>query len=149
MSTVVGTIHAGILTRAAVVLTGWSKLVFVHDLTRNATGTAANRYGVRVLDGQQVPGATCAYTVDQSFELVLTTAWVSTVDGDNALTTAINTLEQKAHAVFTNLIKTKCGATTVVLQVRDLNLGEAELIEDDKMIALRARFTVQYRVSTL
>ena len=149
MSSVVATIRAGIETRAAAVLTGWSRLRFVHVLDRNTLSGEDQRYGVRVTDGVQVPGAVCAYTLDHSFEVILARAYITTVDGDAVWDTIVDDLEQKAHSLFTDLVQQKAGAASVVNNVKDLVLLEPEVDEDNKFIALRVRFAVNYRVSTL
>lgn len=147
MSNVVALVRQGINNRCAAVLSGWSSLVFLHDVARNAQSKANNRYGVLARGATQTPGATCAYTMSHEYEVILTKVWVSTVDGDSALTTAQEALFQEAHKIYKDVSDTKCGVPASVLVVRDALLTSPEILEDQKIIVQRLQFTVLYRVS--
>ena len=136
---------SNISTRVEATLSGFSQLSHLYDLTKNKFKKADNKYGVLPLDAQEVSGVTKYYTVDQRFQIILTTSYESDQKTDADLRGKVKTLQDYCHDVYKDLYDTRCGLNSVVLNVKDIAIDEPDLLESDKVVAVSASFTVTYR----
>ena len=87
------------------------------------------------------------YTVDHTFELILTDIWARDQD-DSEREAVLETLYNKADEIFKDLHNSKVNGTANVLSVFDPTLLEPEFFDDKKIIVLRMQVTIKYRGAT-
>jgi len=149
LASIVSDIVSGVRTVASTALgAGWQTLRNWYEVDKNDVRSAAQAYNVRPLGAIPVDGAMKFYTVDQTFELILTDV-IARGHGDSERETALLVLYNKADEIFKDLHNTKVNGTSGVLLVSQPSLAEPEFLDEKKIIVLRMQFVVKYRGSTL
>lgn len=149
MAAIVSDIVTGVRSVASTALgAGWQVLRNWYEVDKNDIRSAALAYNVRPLGAIPVDGVMKYYTVDQTFELILTDV-VARGHGDSERETALLVLYNKADEIFKDLHNTKVNGTSGVLLVSQPSLAEPEFLDEKKIIVLRMQFVVKYRGSTL
>lgn len=146
MAAIVTTILTNMLSTISTTLgAGYQELRHVYDVTKNDIRTAKLAYGVRPLSAlSSDPGMLRAYTVDQSFEIILSDT-ITRGASDAERTTAIGTMFDKADEIFKVLVNTKAGAASYVLVVNNPAMSEPEFLEDNQIVLLRMQLNIRYR----
>lgn len=128
---------------------GYKKLQFVEDVTKNNFRTNSERYGVRALTANEVPGVTKTVQVTQSFEVVLTKAYYeSNLDDTEQLEASLDNFEN-IHDIYKEIVNQRAGLPSIVLNTTDMLVSEPEYIEESKVAILRATINITYRFSLL
>lgn len=149
MASIVSDIISGIRTVASGQLGGsWQELRNWYEVDKNDIRSAALAYNVRPLSAIPVDGVMKYYTVDQTFEIILSDV-IARGHGDSERETALLELYNKADEIFKDLHNTKVNGTSGVLLVSQPSLAEPEFLDEKKIIVLRMQFVVKYRGSTL
>lgn len=142
----VSTITSGIATRASAVLgSSYVALAFVEDVSRNNFKGDLKGYGVLAGDITQVQGTTNNLTVTQQFQLKIADRWKPSQTGDSNKRELIQDLQEKCLLVYKDLIKTKAGSPTLVMNILEGMYTETTLIEADGVLEMRMLFDVHYR----
>lgn len=144
MSAIVGDILTNVRAQAASILTGWQRLPYVFDVSKNNSTRAKLAYGVRALDASPADGVNRCYTLDHRFELILTDT-IARGNDDSLIETSIGTLFDKSDEMFKALVHTKISLPLVVLNISSPSLLPPELYEKEKIVAVRMQFNVSYR----
>jgi hypothetical protein len=122
-------------------------LAYVENVQKNSFRTSSERYGVRTLTGQQIPGVTRYFTITQSFEVVLSKGYIeSALDDSEQVTKAFDNRENLL-AIYKRLVNNKCGIPSVVMNVFNLLVSEPEYFEEDKVAVQRATMDITYRIN--
>lgn len=124
----------------------YQRLKFVYDVGKNDERGAKLGYGVRPLAAIPVEGLMKTYTVDHTFELVMTDTIARTLD-DNERRTAVNTMYDKGDSFFKAVVNTKLNNPSVVWVTQSPSFSEPEFLDDHKFVILRMQFVVKYRSS--
>jgi hypothetical protein len=147
MANIVEQIISGVKTVAADQLGAtYQEIPFVFEVEKNNVRTARLGYGVRPLEANFTTSVNKTYALDHRFELVLSDT-IARTDSNVQHLAAINTMYDKADEIFKDLVQTKVGLPTLVLNVFDPSLSEPELLDENKIVILRMQFTVKYRSS--
>jgi hypothetical protein len=125
----------------------YQELPYVINVEKNDLRRIKNGYGVRYLEANASEGVTRHYTLDQRFEIILTTSNPRKND-DSDLLTATATLYDLIDDIFKDLVATKVGLPSLVLLVYEPSISEPEYLNDNDFIVLRHQVTVKYRSST-
>lgn len=150
MSTLITTILSAVKSNIATVLGGaYSELDYTHDVSKNKWKGSNSRYGVLALESIQTSGVTSYYTVDHKFQVILTNSYKTGDNNDSDLSSKLLTMQELFHDIYVSLYKAKCGAPSVVMNIRDITIDEYELLADDKVIKITATFLITYRNSVL
>ena len=147
MANVVSQIRSAIETQVKSVgsLTDADKLRYVFDIEANDKRVLENGWHVLPLDAVNAAGVNKFYTLDQSFEIILTKTAPRQQDDDQALT-AIDDLYSLADDLFKDMLDTQLGLS-FVLVVFDPSISAPELVLEGSAVALRIQLTVKYRQS--
>lgn len=124
----------------------YREIPFVYEVEKNNVRTAHLGYGLRPLAADFTTSVNRSYALDHRFELILTNS-VARTDSNAQHLTALNTMYDQADEIFKDLVQTKVGLPTLVLNVFDPSLSEPELLDENKIVILRMQFTVKYRSS--
>ena len=147
MSTVMATLKTSIAGRIVAVDSTLLPLSYTEDVAKNNLVQAGNRYAVRPLDATEVPGVTRFVTLDQTFEILLTNQYFEDKISDAKKVTASLDCRAKLLDIYKDLVQTKAGSPSLVLQVRDLEIQSPEFLESEKVVVQRATVTVTYRLT--
>lgn len=124
---------------------GYSELSYLIDVEKNNYKSNAKRYGVRPLGANTVDSITRVYTVDHTFQIVLTHDYFSNPSNDQDQRDKTFLLFDKLDEIMKNLFINKAGLPSIVLNIDSVSIIQPEYIEDDKVVILRADFNVKYR----
>lgn len=150
MANIVEQINDAIETRMAAVLsTGWTELKYKFSVNLNSFRDNAQRYGCIPQGMSAVEGVTRSYTVDQTFQLILTTEYVNK-QNDSALQTSTFLLYDKMDAILKDLYLTKITlGTSIILNTPTFDIEAPEVLDEENVVALRLNLTVKYRQPVL
>jgi phosphotransferase system IIB component len=138
-------ITTGIEDRLAAVLTDFSPLRFYYDIEKNDYKGNTNRYGVIPQEIESQSGVTRSVTVNQTFQIVLTTDYRNDPKSDMDLQTKVKELYNKMDELTHDLVLTKVGVPSIILLITLSGYEAPEILEEHKVIALRMDLTVRYR----
>ena len=143
----ISTIFSGIKTVIQAKLgSTYSELSHVVDLSKNSFYSLSTRYGVMPQGSKEQSGVTVANTLDQGFKIILTDEYVSDTIEDASIIAKQVALIGLFEDIFRELVRTKCGAPSVVMFVGDFAIEECYLIEKQKIIIVEAHVNVRSRV---
>ena len=145
MSSLVTDIITGLETRLAAVLTTYAPLRYYFDLSKNDYTGNNNRYAVVPKAIESQAGVIRSVTVNQDFQIVLTNGYRNNPKSDTDLQAVVKELYDKMDDVLNDLFLTKLGVPSIVLLVTLSGIEEPEILEDNKVIALRMNLTIRYR----
>ena len=126
-------------------VTGYKKLSYVYDLSKNNWNMVRDAYGVRPLDATETESVTKRLTYTHSFEVVLTKGYVDSKVSDEALRVAAAELQDLIHSMFVDFERTRLGIPGTVLNVVNLSINSPEVYDAEKVVALTATVNVLYR----
>jgi len=145
MSARVSTILTNGKAVIAALLPTWHELKYVYDVSKNSTRDARLGYAFIPLDGvtpdSQVNGS---YTMDHRFEVIITDIIVRG-KSDSEIQTSISSLMDTADNIFKDLVNTKVGAPTIVLNVFSPSISAPEILEAKDLLVIRLQVTIKYR----
>lgn len=147
MSTAVKDISDSIKVRINDVLDDYSELAYKRSIEKNNFRTTSKRYGVLPLAGTQLDGVTKHITFNMSFEITLTDQYFETNIDDNKKDTAALELRQNWFKVYRDLVKSKAGLPSQVMQVSSASISEPEFLDDQKVVALRGTCDITFRIN--
>lgn len=147
MSTAIKDISDSIKVRIAAELPDYSELAYKRTLEKNNFRTTSKRYGVLPLSGNQIDGVTKHMTMVMTFELTLTDQYFETNIDDTKKDISAMELRQNWLKVYRDLVKSKAGLPSQVMQVTSAELQEPEFLDDQKVVALRGRCDITFRIN--
>lgn len=143
------TLVSGIVTRIQAVLgSDYSELGYVLDVTKNNFKGSFNGYGVVAGDIAQTETSAAvlgAVTVVQDFTIKLTNKYPTSQAGDLGQRAVGIDLQEKAILLFKDLVSTRAGSPSVVLNVLDGMNTECIYHEDDYICEIQIEFQLMYR----
>lgn len=144
MSNLVKQINDAIETRIAAVLTGETELEYKLDIAKNNFRNSAERYACIPLDAETTEGINLHYTLNHTFQVILTKGYVNRHD-DSPQRTATFDLYTDMDTVIKDLVLSKAGLPGIIIVIQGLTLSEPEYLTEDNVAVLRANFIVKYR----
>lgn len=127
----------------------YTALPYLEDVSKNNFRSNNNRYGVRALGANEVPGVTKNVHITQSFEVVLTKAYYeSSLDDSNQIETAYDNRENVLD-IYKRLVNTRAGIPATVLNITNLVVSEPEYLVEEKVAVQRATMDITYRFSLI
>lgn len=126
-------------------LSDWEELRYVYDVAKNDTRSLKQGYAFIPYEANtpesQVNGS---YTLDQRFEIILTDL-IARGKSDKEAQATIASLFDLADDVFKELVATKVGEPTIVLNVFSPSISAPEILEKVDAVVLRMQVLVKYR----
>jgi len=122
------------------------ELSHVYDIKKNKFTGAEKRFGVIPRQVAEAPGVTKANTLEQEYSMLLTDSYISIVGGDSGIIDKIIELQGLFESVFTQLVVQKAGNPNCLL-VSDFSVGEALVVQEEKLIIIEGSVKVRYRVN--
>lgn len=152
MATTVQDIIAGGRTRIAAVLAAnsWTdarQIRWSFSLDRNSPEDLRQGYTIYPIQASTAETIAGYYTLDHTFEVVLSDGLGMIDDGDEHVFDVIEDLYDKADLVFRDLVNTQFGIPSQVMHVYEPAIEEPLLINDTEAVALVMSFDVKYRHS--
>lgn len=124
----------------------WSPLSFTEDVSKNPLSKQTRAYGVTTGETVQVDGVNRFLTFDQRYNIVLTEFYGQASVNDSKIDDKHLDLVEKIHEAFKALINTRAGNASV-MNVKNLNISEKEILETEKVIVVRATIDITYRTN--
>lgn len=143
---IVEQINDGVTSEVASALgAGYSELSYLLDVQKNNFKTNTKRYGVRPLSGSTASGVTRQYTLDHSFQVILTHDYFSNPSNDQDQRDKTFLLFDKLDEIMKNLFINKAGLPSIILNIDSVSIAEPEYFDEEKVVVLRADFNIKYR----
>tara|TARA_Y100001936_G_C15973559_1_gene612503 strand:+ start:634 stop:1080 length:447 start_codon:yes stop_codon:yes gene_type:complete len=146
----VSNIKAGIEARIEASLPEYKKLSYQLDIPKNKFKGNAKRYAVEPLSGNETESTLGAITLDQTFSITLTDSYNSGAKSqvnDEVKVDAILSLKDDIITLYKDISNNKKSIDNTVLLINDLNISEAEFIEEEKLAYVTCSFTVKYKIN--
>ena len=148
MANEVTTLVDGINTRVQAVLgSSYSELGYIIDVTDNPFKGSANKFGVLAGDLNEVEtgaGVLGTYTVTQDFIVKVTNKWATSQAGDSSKRSVMISLLEKSLLIYKDLVKTKAGSPSIVLNVLDGMTTENTFHDDDNVCEATINLQILY-----
>lgn len=125
----------------------YQELRFFYDVEKNSVRGMRLAFAIRPLSASPAESVVGVYTVQHSFELILTDS-VARADDDSQRETALDTMYSQADEFFKAIINSKINLPTIVLIVESPSFSEPEFVDDNKLVILRMQYDVRWRSST-
>jgi hypothetical protein len=107
----------------------------------------SKRYAVVPSSAGTVSGIIRNYTLDHDFQVILTDNYISSNNNDDAKQTAVFLLYENLDDIIKEVFNKKLGLPSIVLGIGALTMDDVEFLEE-KVVVLRALFTIKYRNAT-
>lgn len=144
---VVREITEGMMAEIAGVLgPAFQPIPYVYDVSKNNFKQSMSKYGVRPLATFEINGVVRVTTHQHSFQVVLTEGYIETSIGDARIQTTVLDLFDKMNIIYKKLETVKAGVPLKVLNVTNLVISEPEILEQDKVLVLKATIDILYRI---
>ena len=144
MSDIVKTIREAVETRISTVLPAWSILDHKFDLTKNHFNNQTQRFGVKALEGPPGLSILKNYTVDRLFEITFVQGYESIQQDDQDTQDALDILEDAVDEVLVDLITSKGGDPTNVLNITLSSIDEADF-SIEHVTFINVAITITYK----
>jgi len=146
----IGTLRTNIITRMGALLgSSFSQLSFVNNIHQNKFANTYKRFSCLPKAASITAGALQGNTLDHRFELILTDSFNDGAKGnlnDNLQTQKIQELQDYMLLIYRDLQVNKNILSSGVLIVNELNINEAEFLEEEKVCIIRAFINIKYKV---
>jgi hypothetical protein len=116
-----------------------------YDILKNKFTRNSNRYGVLPLGGDNSIGILKHYTIDRTFQVILTEDYGKNSMTDEGIRNAVNELHDRLDTIYKRLYHNKAGLSNIILNVILSSDEDAEVIDEHKVVVLRANMEVKYR----
>jgi hypothetical protein len=149
--TAIADIIASLESELQVELPSYVKLAYIEDVAKNTfrkTGTK-DCYGIRALEADQLPGVTKTITLNQEFEVILTSGYTQSTISDASQISDSLDLRANFLGLYKRYVNGKGGLPGTILNITDLILQDPEYLDDDKVVVQRAKMNIQYRYSLI
>lgn len=147
MSSNVTTLVSSIKARMASVLGAtYSELAYGIDLSRNSFNGNFKRYGLMPSSMTETSSVTRYVTIDQTFDMILCDSFINVSMSDSAEQAKGPALQDLAYDIYRDLVSTKAGSSSIVINVSEFSTAAPETIED-KAVVLKASFKIKYRIT--
>ena len=130
---------------ASVLTTDFSELRYLKEVEKNDFYNNTKQYGIRALDNEQTKELIGKDTIEQTYEIVLTTDFQNR-DGDDFEREAELFLMSKFEEIRRQLRISKFGFSQQVRIVKDINAAECQKVGDN-VIVLKGKVKVGYSVN--
>ena len=147
MANKVEQIVTAIEAQIATTLSEYTALNYVNDIEKNSFVGNKKKYGVKPLGLDRAAGVTRSHTVDQIFQVILTDDYTNSPANDESARSKIYSLFDKMNDLEKQFFKSKIGLTSIVLFMNLTSIEDPEVLEENKVIALRGNFLVKYRTN--
>lgn len=125
---------------------GYSKLNFVYDLSKNKWSTSGKRYGVIPLSIEQGDDIIGVNTFNQTFTITITDQWAVNQIDDLSTQAVILGLYTACHDILDAINDTKAGAPQLVVIVNSSSIDEPEFFQADRVVAVTITINLKYRI---
>jgi hypothetical protein len=148
MSNAIQQIKESIENRINLVLPGsWVPLSYVEEIEKNSFRGVTERYAVRPLEATETSGVVGTATFQQQFEIVLTKLYFeSNVNENKKIATGLE-LREFCLDVYRELIHTKAGLPTRVMNVSELVIAEPQYLTESFVVVQRAQLLITWRIN--
>lgn len=123
----------------------YKQLSYIQNVEANNFIVSKNGYGARPLSLVEFSGAVKTLSYRHTFEIVFTKGYLHSNINDNELNQCIFDLYSNTFDTFAELERTKIGLPAIVLNVDNLLIQEPQILDEDKVVVLRANVDVLYR----
>lgn len=150
MSTITNDLLTGIKATVATTLgSEYAELPYATDISKNNFNSNHNRYGVLADSSSQADSVTKFVTMSQSYEVVLTKAFIDDGISDTDKQDQTTAAQDLVFDIYKDLVNTKAGMPSIVLNITDLNVEAPEYLDDEKVVVIRASINILYRFTLI
>lgn len=144
MSSRVQQIVDGIETVIVANTSGYQKSKNVFDLSQNNLKTSKKVYAVRPMSASPTSTAIKHWTLEQTFEVVLSNEFVNKDGTDSGLRTILYALYEDLEAIGKKTLITKLGLNFVLL-VESMDISEPSIDNDNNIVTLTSNVVIKFK----
>ena len=146
MSTIVKSVYDAIKTEVSTTLgSTWLELKHLFEVENNDKRVLNRGYGVVPGEAVNNPSVLKVYTLDQTFEIILTRGMGREIDDSDKINALLDSgeLYDEASELAKALLNKTLGASTVIYNIFDFNMSAPEFTAS--AVVLRIQVTVKWR----
>ena len=147
---IINDIKAGIKARLALSVPSYSELSYQVDVSKNKFKGNSKGYAVHPESANEVDGLTGAFTMDHTFGITLTNSYnngASSNIGDSLKSSRITEINDDILVTYKDLVNNKSNIDSAILVINDLNINDAEFLEEEKVITIKFTINVKYKIN--
>ena len=145
--TVMEDLKNSINTRLAALFPTFQELDYVEEVENNNWNQIEKGYGTRALTANEIDGVNKRYTVNQVYEVILTERYLHSSTDETHLQSTSFDLRSKCLDIYKDMINTKAGLPSEVMNVHTVLIDEPEVETESKVIIQRMEFSIIYRIT--
>lgn len=151
MSNVINDIKSGIITRLGTSIPTYSQLAYQIDVSKNKFKGNSKGYSVQPSAASETEGLIGSFTMDHSFTITLSNSYNNGAKsglGDTLQSSRVTELTDDILEVYRDLVINKKNINSSILLVNDLNIENAEFLEEEKVITISFNINIKYKINT-
>lgn len=122
----------------------YAELPFGYDITQNSKIVGRKGYAVLPLGTNEVESINRAFTIDQTYEIILNDVFLPSSTNDSSKRIAIITLYDLMCDIYKELVIQKAGYSQT-LNIYNMTIGDPETYEDSDFVTLRMKVSIKHR----
>lgn len=150
MANEINDIKAGIITRLGVSLPLYSQLAYQVDVSKNKFKGNSKGFAVHPQSASETDSLIGAFTMDHSFNITLTNSYnqgAKSQVGDTLKSSRITELNDDILMAYKDLVNNKSAIDNSILVINNLNIEEAEFLEEEKVIMIKFNINIKYKIN--
>lgn len=150
MANEINDIKAGIISRLGIVLPAYTQLSYQVDVSQNKFKGNAKGFAVHPQSASETDSLVGAFTMDHSFGITLTNSYNEggkSQLGDSLKSSRITEINDDILIAYKDLVNNKGIIDGSILVINDLNIEDAEFLEEEKVITIKFNINIKYKIN--
>lgn len=151
MANEINNIKAGIITRLGIALPTYNQLSYQIDIGKNKFKGNAKGFAVHPRNASETEGLVGSFSMDHVFSITLTNSYnngAASQLGDTLQSSRITEINDDILTTYKDLVNNKGSIDSSILLISDLDIEEAEFIEEEKVITIKFNINIKYKINT-
>lgn len=147
----IANIKSGIEARLAISIPSYSKAAYEIDIADNKFKGNAALFSVVPGSASEVDGLINAFTLDHTFTITLSNSYnqgAKSQIGDTLKSSRITELNDDILAAYKDLCVNKSAISSTILVLNQLEVNEAEFIDESKVILISFTVNIKHKTNT-
>jgi hypothetical protein len=150
MANEINDIKAGIISRLAISIPTYSQLSYQVDVAQNKFKGNSKGFAVHPQSATETDSLVGAFTMDHTFSITLTNSYnegSKSQIGDSLKSSRITELNDDILIAYKDLVNNKGNIDNTILVINDLNIEDAEFLEEEKVITVKFNVNIKYKIN--
>ena len=124
-------------------------LQYKEEVSQNSFTGSMKRFASRATETSEIETVTKFVTFNQGYELIIVDSYYESNIDDSGKSSTMYDMKGKILDIFKELVNSRAGLPSVVLNVESLSMSEPEYLTNQKVIVQRAIIDIKFRINLL